>query len=50
MRYEVTIYQVWAESVKVTAKDKEEAKKKGWEKWKAKKSKYHLAAVSEVII
>ena len=36
-KYKVNINQVWSEEVIVNAKTAAEAKKKAWEKWKAKK-------------
>ena len=41
-RYKIEINQTWSEEVIVNAKTASEAKKKAWEKWKAKKSNYNL--------
>lgn len=41
-KYRVEINQTWSEEVIVEAKTAEEAKKKAWEKWKAKKVNYKL--------
>jgi len=46
-KYKVNINQVWSEEVIVTAKNSAEAKKKAWEKWKAKKTNYGLTADKE---
>ena len=46
-KYQVTIAQTWSEEVIVTAKTEAEAKKKAWEKWKAKKNNYTLEAERE---
>jgi len=46
-KYQVTIAQTWSEEVIVTAKTEAEAKKKAWEKWKAKKKNYILEAERE---
>ena len=39
-KYEVTINQNWSEQVKVKAKNKAEAQKLAWEKWRANKKNY----------
>ena len=39
-KYQVTIAQTWSEEITVTAKTEAEAKKKAWEKWKAKNKNY----------
>ncbi len=46
-KYQVIINQVWSEEVIVTAKTAAEAKKKAWEKWKAKKKNYTIEAEKE---
>ena len=46
-KFRVTIAQTWSEEVIVTAKTEAEAKKKAWEKWKAKKSNYNLFVEKE---
>lgn len=42
--YEVTVAQVWSETVYVSASSAKEAKKKAWENWKAKKKNYEIYA------
>lgn len=44
-KYKVNINQVWSEEVIVSANNKREAKKKAWEKWKAKKINYSFDAI-----
>ena len=46
-KFRVTIAQTWSEEVIVTAKTKAEAKKKAWDKWKAKKGNYQFEVESE---
>lgn len=41
-KYKIEINQTCSEEVIVNAKTTAEAKKKAWEKWKAKKSNYKL--------
>lgn len=43
-KYQVTIAQVWSETVVVTAKNKREAKMKGWKKHNPKKMNYDIEA------
>lgn len=46
-KYRVTIAQTWSEEVEVNAKTAAEAKKKAWEKWKAKKKNYEITTERE---
>ena len=40
--FKININQVWSETVKVKARNVNEAKRRAWDKWKPKKSNYKL--------